>query len=80
MADKARSIRAILHGLAGEIEVNGRKFNGTMAPMQYLSDAQVADVLTYVRNSFGNEGDSVSGDEVRTVRGEVPPPASETYE
>ncbi len=74
MSDKARSIRAVVHGMAGEITVNGKKFNGVMVPMNYLPDDDIANVLTYVRNSFGNSGDGVSATEVRRIRSEAPPP------
>jgi mono/diheme cytochrome c family protein len=60
--------------------VNGKKFNGIMIPLNYLSDDDVANVLTYVRNSFGNSGDPVRPDEVRRIRSEVPAPAANKYE
>src|ERR1043165_8923014 len=60
MGDKERSIRFVLRGQTGEIVVNGKKFNGTMAPLNNLSDDEVANALTYVRNSFGNSGDAVT--------------------
>jgi nitrite reductase (NO-forming) len=80
MADKERSIRFVLQGFTGEIEVNGKKFNGTMAPLNYLSDEDVANVLTYVRNSFGNSADGVKVDEVRRVRSEAPAPTANQFE
>ncbi len=80
MADKERSIRAVLQGQSGEIVVNGKKFNGTMIPLNYLSDDDVANVLTYVRNSFGNSGDVVKVDEVRRIRSEAPAPAANQFE
>ena len=75
MADKTGSIRGVLQGRTGEIVVNGKKFNGIMTPLNYLTDEQVANVLTYVRNSFGNQGDAVTVDEVRIIRSEAPAPA-----
>ena len=45
-----------------------------MVPMNYLPDDDIANVLTYVRNSFGNSGDGVSATEVRRIRSEAPPP------
>lgn len=72
MADKERSIRIVLQGLTGEITVNTKKFNGTMLPLNYLPDDQIANALTYVRNSFGNSGDHVTADEVRRVRSQLP--------
>jgi len=75
MADKERSIRGVIFGQSGEMTVNGKKYNGTMIPMNYLSDEEVANVLTYARNSFGNSGDAVTVPEVRRIRSEAPAPA-----
>ncbi len=69
MADKARSIRSVIKGQSGEIVVNGVKFNGVMPPV-LLSDEQIAHVLTYVRNEWGNSGDIVTVEEVQKVRAE----------
>ncbi len=76
MADKERAIRGVLNGQSGEMEVNGKKYNGVMIPLNYLNDEQIANVLTYVRNSFGNSGDAVKIDEVRRIRSETPAPAA----
>ncbi len=80
MANKERAIRGVLAGQSGEMVVNGKKFNGIMIPLNYLSDEQIANALTYVRNSFGNQGESVTVDEVRKVRSETPPPSANKYE
>ena len=47
-----------------------------MIPLNYLPDEEIANVLTYVRNSFGNSGDAVTVDEVRRIRSEAPAPAT----
>ena len=65
-ADKA--IRIILHGLTGPITVNGATYTNVMPPLFTLSNAEIADVLTYVRQSFGNDAAPVSDAEVATVR------------
>ena len=52
--------------------MNGKKYNGVMAPMNYLSDEDVANVLTFVRNTWGNEGDAVTINEVQRIRSEAP--------
>jgi nitrite reductase (NO-forming) len=80
MADKTRSIRGVLLGQSGEMTVNGKSYNGQMIPLNYLADEDIANVLTYVRNSFGNSGDAVSHAEVRRIRGEAPPPAANPFE
>ena len=82
MADKDRSIRGILQGQSGPMTVNGKPYNGIMIPLNYLNDEQVANVLTYVRNSFGNSGDPVTVEEVRRIRSETPkaPAPTEKFE
>jgi nitrite reductase (NO-forming) len=67
MADKSRAIGILLHGLKGEVTVNGQKFNAEM-PQLGLSDRQIAGALTFVRNSFGNKGEMVSIAEVASAR------------
>ncbi|RED43032.1 cytochrome c [Winogradskyella eximia] len=47
------SIKAIKYGLSGEIMVNGISYNGTMTPLG-LSDQEVADIMNYINNSWGN--------------------------
>jgi nitrite reductase (NO-forming) len=70
MADKTRSVGLVLRGLSGPITVNGQVYNGVMPPQSVLSNEQLADVLTFVRNTWGNEGEAVTADEVRSVREE----------
>ena len=62
-------IKILLHGLMGEIEVKGVKYNNIMSPWGVvLSDEEVANVLTYVRSSWGNTGAAVTAEEVESVR------------
>ena len=65
-----------LRGLKGPIEVNGKvyEYPAGMAPMAYQSDDQIAAVLTYVRNSFGNKASAVKAEQVEALRGEVGKP------
>jgi mono/diheme cytochrome c family protein len=67
MADKKRSIQQVIHGVSGEIKVNGVTYNGDMPGVE-LTDEEVSDVLNYVRNSWGNKGDAVKPEEVKTAR------------
>lgn len=66
--DVNRAIKTVLNGLSGPITVNGKKFNAMMTP-QALSDEQVADVLTYVYSSWGNNGTKVTAAMVKAQRG-----------
>jgi nitrite reductase (NO-forming) len=67
MADKDRSIHTVIHGLTGEIVVNGKSYNMDMTPFA-LTDEEVSDVLNYIRNSWGNKGEPVTAEEVRAAR------------
>lgn len=66
--DKKRLINIVLKGLTGRIEVNGEPFDNTMPQHSFLSDSEIANVLTYVRSSFGNKASAVTADEVRAER------------
>jgi glucose/arabinose dehydrogenase/mono/diheme cytochrome c family protein len=76
MADKRRSIRILCEGIQQAITVNGQRYNNAMPPMP-LNDQQAADVLTYVRNTWGNSGKAVTAEEVKEVRAKTKFP---TYE
>lgn len=67
-ADTNRAIRAVLNGLTGPITVNGKKYNSAMTS-QGLNDQQVADVLTYVYSSWGNNNTKVTPAMVKAQRG-----------
>ena len=66
-----RLIKIVLHGLQGPIEVKGKKYPG-LVPMTafaaLLDDTEVAAVLTYVRNSFGNKAPMITPAQVKKVR------------
>lgn len=48
-------IDLVLKGQMGEVTVNGEKYNGVMPAQNYLTDEQIADILNYARNSWGNK-------------------------
>ncbi|MDX1565566.1 MAG: cytochrome c, partial [Phycisphaeraceae bacterium] len=67
---KDRLIKLVLHGVVGPLTVQGKKYPGSvpMTPFKHLSDKEVADVLTFVRNSFQNKASMVTSDDVAKVR------------
>src|SRR4051812_49196059 len=67
-ADITRAMRAVLHGLTGKVTVNGHEYDSVMPPMTQLNDDEVANILTYVGNSWGNPGGTVSKDDVKKAR------------
>ncbi|MES2996247.1 MAG: c-type cytochrome [Verrucomicrobiota bacterium] len=69
-------IRIQLRGLHGPIQVKGTTYHfpAGMAPLAYQNDEQIAAVLTYIRNSFGNSAPPVTPQEVTALRGEAGKP------
>jgi mono/diheme cytochrome c family protein len=66
--DKKRLINVVLKGLYDPIQIGGEEYVNPMPAMPQLTDQQVADVLTYVRNSFGNKASAVTAAEVKAQR------------
>jgi mono/diheme cytochrome c family protein/glucose/arabinose dehydrogenase len=69
-----RLIKVVLKGLLGPIEVEGKKYPGQVPMTPFaglLNDDEVAAVLTYVRNSFGNQGGPITAEKVKQVRASV---------
>lgn len=67
-AQPRRAIDIALHGLNGKVTVNGIEYNSVMPPMNQLNDDEIANILTYVLNSWGNPGGSILTEDVRKVR------------
>ena len=62
-------IRIVLHGLGGPIEIKGEKYLNFMTPLgTLLTDEQIADVLTYVRQRWSNDAPPISAETVKAVR------------
>jgi mono/diheme cytochrome c family protein len=74
-ADKNRAIKIVIFGRQGEVVVNGMKFNNNM-PAFPLSDENIANVLTFVYNSFGNLGFEVTPEAVKVLRSQPPAPSA----
>ncbi|KRA72136.1 nitrite reductase, copper-containing [Lysobacter sp. Root667] len=62
----------ILHGLQGPVKVNGQDYNSVMPPMSQLTDDEVANIATYVLNSWGNPGGHVTKAEAAAIRQQKP--------
>ena len=77
MADRDRAIGIVLHGKQGPITVNGQNYNQVMTP-QNLDNEQIANVLTFVMNSWGNSAEAVTPAHIQAVRDagtpSAPPP------
>jgi len=70
--DPERTINIVLYGLQGEIEVKGETYNGVMTPFgnhpSFRNDRDIAAVVSYIRNAWGNSASYVTAEEVTAVR------------
>src|SRR5262249_54351036 len=68
---KEKIIGHLLRGLQGPVTVLGTTYNGQMPALGFLSDDEIAAVLTYARSAFGNNLSRVSSEEVARARGQT---------
>ena len=68
--DPERIAKVVMHGLRGPIKVKGVAYNYDMPAAGFLTDAQIAGVLTYLRREWDHEADPVSVDLVQKIRAE----------
>lgn len=67
--DKETLLRQIIFGLSGKIKVNGKEYNGVMAPLPAkYTDADISDVATYALNMFGNSKGKVTVADVKAAK------------
>jgi mono/diheme cytochrome c family protein len=67
LGDSTKLIKVILNGLK-DAEINGDTYSNEMPAHDFLTDKQVAEVLTYVRRSFGNKASAIDSEMVRQLR------------
>jgi len=68
LGEKKELIRIVVKGMDEEIEIDGESYHNVMPPLNYLTDQQIADVLTYVRTNFTNKANAVTTAEVKAWR------------
>ncbi|WP_179413529.1 c-type cytochrome [Mucilaginibacter sp. E4BP6] len=68
LGNKTTLIKIVLRGFNEDVEINGQTYSNTMGAHDDLTDRQIADVLTYVRHSFGNKASTIKATEVAKVR------------
>jgi len=66
--DPQELVAIMMKGLSGKIEVNGEEYKNFMPSHAKLTDEEIADVLTYVRSSFGNNLGPVTPEMVAKIR------------
>jgi mono/diheme cytochrome c family protein len=69
IGDKKKIIAVVLKGMTDRIPIDGEYYSNNMAPHAHLSNQQIADVLTFIRASWGNKASVVTANEVKAVRG-----------
>ena len=69
--DKAKLINIVLKGMADRVEIDGEYYSNSMASHKDLTNQQIADVLTYIRNSWSNKASAVTAAEVKVVRAKI---------
>ncbi|MGY3052556.1 glucose/arabinose dehydrogenase/mono/diheme cytochrome c family protein [Pedobacter sp. UYEF25] len=67
LGDKTRLIKTLIEGMKG-VDISGESYSNVMPAHDFLTNKQIADVLTYVRNSFGNKASAVNSAEVAAAR------------
>ena len=58
----------VLNGMTGPVTVNGAEYSSVMPPMSQLTDDEIAHILTYILNSWGNPGTEIDTQTVTNVR------------
>lgn len=66
--DKERLIKIILNGMEGSLTIAGESYSGLMPQHSFLKDKEIADVLSYIRTSFGNRESGITPKEVEEIR------------
>jgi len=66
--DPMRVVDVVMRGLSGPVKVNGEAYNSVMPPLAQLTDDEVANITTYVLNSWGNPGGRVTKGQVAKAR------------
>ena len=72
LGDKTKLINVILQGLRGEIMVKGKSYNNAMPKLHMLKDEEISEILTFIRQNFGNNASPIGPEEVAKVRKTVP--------
>jgi len=69
LGDESRLIGIVMNGFSEGVEINGDTYTNPMPPFgAVLKDEEIADVLTYVRNSFNNKASKISAEQVKALR------------
>ena len=68
LSDKVKLAGIVIKGFNESVEIDGNTYSNVMPSQDFLKDQEIADVLTYVRNSFGNKASAVTLADVKKAR------------
>lgn len=68
LGNKPALIQVVLKGMQSSVPIDDEYYSNNMPPHDFLKDQEIADVLTFVRNNFGNKASAVTVTEVKTAR------------
>ena len=66
--DKKQLAKILLNGMNESIEINGKFYSNRMPSFSYLSDSEIADILSFIRNNFGNKSGFIEASEIGKIR------------
>jgi len=66
--DKKKLIQWVLKGSVENVPIDGKYYSNNMPAQNYLKDEEIAGILTYIRNSFGNKASAITPTEVKNIR------------
>ena len=66
--DKTKLVQWVLKGSTENVPIDGKYYSNNMPPQATLKDEEIADILTYIRNSFGNKASAITAAEVKSIR------------
>jgi mono/diheme cytochrome c family protein len=69
--DKIKIIKWVLQGSVEKVPIDGKTYSNNMPAQSYLTDQQIADVLTFIRSSFGNKSPAILPADVKAVRASI---------
>jgi len=69
--DVKKLVTWVLKGSTENVDIDGKSYSNNMPAQNYLKDGEIADVLTYIRNSFGNTSSAIAAADVKAIRATV---------
>lgn len=71
VGDNKKIVTNIIAGISGEIVVNGKIYNNEMPAMAYLTDAEIAEIVNYIREDIVNMRNEITKEQVAAIRAQI---------